>query len=194
MEFRVHVLLKSPHLLLSLRGLWMPPDPHKWTPLQRAAYNGYANVVEVLAPYCTEPNARDPSGLTPIQTAAYYGHSNVVRVLAPLVKNPNAPNYIGWTPIQYAAKMGHYDVIESLLELMHLTANINDPDPEGQKPSNRISKSGNLKLGNLLCSIPTNDQDSDPDTKNDETIYTETVYRIDPTTGQIGHFGDYFYC
>ena len=172
------------------------PDPHKWTPLQRAAYNGDANVVEVLAPYCNDLNDQDPSGLTPIQTAAYYGHTNVVRVLAPFLKNPNEPNYFGWTPIQYAAKMGHYDVIETLMGLMGQTANINDTDPEGQKPSNRISKSGNLKLGNLLCSFPKNDQDSDmskdPDSRNDEIMYTESVYRIDKN-GQIGHFGDYFY-
>ena len=68
------------------------------TPMLVAAYHGYTEIVEFLAPLTNNPNAPNRFGQTPIHWAAIRNHMEIVKFLAPLTDNPNAPDYYGITP------------------------------------------------------------------------------------------------
>ena len=72
---------------------------------------GSADIVEILAPLCDNPNAPNPEGWTPILVATNFGRTDIVQILAPLTENPNAPNAFGLTPIQKAAFHGYSEIV-----------------------------------------------------------------------------------
>jgi ankyrin len=87
------------------------PAPDKWTPLQHAARNGHAKIVELLAPTVDDANAPTPDGYTPAQLAARYGHVEVTKYFVSILDNPNDEDILGFTPVQCAIKGGHWEVV-----------------------------------------------------------------------------------
>ena len=77
--------------LAPLSGNPNSPNDFRYTPIHRAAFNGYTEteIVKILAPLSNNPNAPDKKGNTPIYWAAYWGYTEIVKILAPFTDNPN---------------------------------------------------------------------------------------------------------
>ena len=139
-------------------GEWRSPFFMVYT---RAAINGYAEVIKVLAPLYANPNAPDPSGWTPIQYAARNGQAEVLRILAPLSENPNEPyphhdgkehnvivgEKLSMTPILLAAINGH---VATIRVLAPLSENPNALGSTGKTPMQEAESRGHLEIVKIL--------------------------------------------
>jgi ankyrin repeat protein len=86
------------------------------TPLHKAAYKGYVDVVKLLLEHGADPNIKNKSGITPLYWAVFRGHVEVVKLLlehgAFAVKTPE-DNHDGYVNIlregsAYAAWLSVY--------------------------------------------------------------------------------------
>ena len=77
----------------------------KWrdTPLHRAAFWGYTEVVELLINNEVDVNAKDDYGCTPLHDAAEYSHLEIAEMLIGRGPNMNALDNIGDTPLDLAS-------------------------------------------------------------------------------------------
>ena len=75
--------------LAPLSGNPNSPNDFRYTPIHRAAFNGYTEIVKILAPLSNNPNAPDKYGRTPIDFAAKNGHYHLVNILDSLIDYPN---------------------------------------------------------------------------------------------------------
>ncbi|KAF2832802.1 hypothetical protein CC86DRAFT_389249 [Ophiobolus disseminans] len=94
-------------------------DNDGWTPLMRAVWNGYKDIIEVLLSVGkADVEAKDNDGQTPLMWAASRGHRDTVKVLLSVGKaDVEAKDNDGQTPLMRAALKGHKDTTEVLLSL-----------------------------------------------------------------------------
>ncbi|RWA08874.1 hypothetical protein EKO27_g6231 [Xylaria grammica] len=96
------------------------------TPLHRAAWGGFLDVVGLLLSRGSNANAADRRGNTALHLAADMGFGEVVRRLCEQTQSSvNSQGRNGLTPLHYAALSGHYDVAEILIS-NNATINIKD--------------------------------------------------------------------
>ena len=76
----------------------------KWrdTPLHRAAFWGYTEVVELLINNEVDVNAKDKYGCTPLHDAAEYSHLKIAEMLINRAPDMNALDNNGDTPLDLA--------------------------------------------------------------------------------------------
>ena len=76
----------------------------KWrdTPLHRAAFWGYTEVVELLINNEVDVNAKDKYGCTPLHDAAEYSHFEIAEMLINRAPDMNAMDNNGDTPLDLA--------------------------------------------------------------------------------------------
>ena len=76
----------------------------KWrdTPLHRAAFWGYTEVVELLINNEVDVNAKDKYGCTPLHDAAEYSHLEIAEMLINRAPDMNALAHNGDTPLDLA--------------------------------------------------------------------------------------------
>ncbi len=86
----------------------------EYTPLNFAAYNGFADVVQVLIDHGANINAIDEQGRTPLHEAAGQNQLRITRLLIDHGANIHATDKDGRTPLSVAINAG-YDEIAQLL-------------------------------------------------------------------------------
>ncbi|MDG3085551.1 ankyrin repeat domain-containing protein [Vibrio hannami] len=106
--------------LMKLGGDQTIPDHYmKAIPLHKAAYNGHAQIIEILSEYsgfCEALNAQGPNnGYTPLHDAVWHGHKLAVEKLIAAGARTDLRGYDGKTPLDLA-KEYHYQSIIKLLE------------------------------------------------------------------------------
>ena len=76
----------------------------KWrdTPLHRAAFWGYIEIVELLINNEVDVNAKDKYGCTPLHDAAEYSHLEIAEMLINRAPDMNALDNNGDTPLDLA--------------------------------------------------------------------------------------------
>ena len=76
----------------------------KWrdTPLHRAAFWGYTEIVELLINNEVDVNAKDKYGCTPLHDAAEYSHLEIAEMLINRAPDMNALDNNGDTPLDLA--------------------------------------------------------------------------------------------
>ena len=76
----------------------------KWrdTPLHRAAFWGYTEIVELLINNEVDVNAKDKYGCTPLHDAAEYSHLEIAEMLINRAPDMNALAHNGDTPLDLA--------------------------------------------------------------------------------------------
>ena len=76
----------------------------KWrdTPLHRAAFWGYTEIVELLINNEVDVNAKDKYGCTPLHDAAEYSHLEIAEMLINRAPDMNAVDNNGDTPLDLA--------------------------------------------------------------------------------------------
>ena len=101
------------------------PDVDYFTPIHYAAEKGHKDIVEWLAKFTDEPNARSKGSdiscnyeYTPMHLASENGHLEVVKVLVECTNNPNPKTRTGVTPLYVAAQNGHKNIVKYLMELV----------------------------------------------------------------------------
>jgi hypothetical protein len=77
-------------------------DQNKWTALMHAAFNGHADVVELLLEKDANPELEDNIGNTALNLAATTGYQQVVRILRDYDAKINHMNSKGISPLQVA--------------------------------------------------------------------------------------------
>jgi len=113
-------LTETLNVLMKVGGDQTIPDHYmKAIPLHKAAYNGHAQVIDVLSRYpgFTETlNAQGPNnGYTPLHDAVWHGHVDAAKKLIARGAKTNLKGYDGKTPLDLA-KQYHYQSIINLLE------------------------------------------------------------------------------
>ena len=85
-----------------------------WTPLHKAAYEGYREIVELLIAKGADVNAKNKRGMTPLHLAAEYGRNQVVELLIAKGADVNAEDEDGETPLNRAIKVKQTDLADLL--------------------------------------------------------------------------------
>ena len=77
----------------------------KWgdTPLHRAAFWGYTEIVELLINNEVDVNSKDDYGSPPLHDAAEYSHLEIAEMLIDRAPDMNALDYNGDTPLDLAS-------------------------------------------------------------------------------------------
>ena len=148
-------------LLIKLKDVHQLTNDEKLNRLRRAAIDGIIDLVKILAPLTTNPNAPNEDDVTAIHYAAKRGHVEIINILASFTINPNFPSHrgFGYTPIYWAAYWGHPEVIKVLAPL---TSNPNAPakdvNPSARKetPMQIALERGHQEVVNILSSYVQN--------------------------------------
>ncbi len=74
-----------------------------WTPLHRAASEGYVNLAELFIEHGADVDARTNTGRTPLHVAAWNGHLDIIKLLEESGADMNAQDDDGQTPLHKAA-------------------------------------------------------------------------------------------
>ena len=137
------------------------------TPIYVAAYNGYTEVVKVLALLTDKPNAPKNNGITPIYEAAWIGFTEIVKILVHFTDNLNVPDKIVRTPIYSAPCFGYTEIVKILAPL---TDNANFPDEDRNTPIFQAALKGHTEIVKILAPLTDN-----PNTPN---YYDETPISV----------------
>lgn len=86
-----------------------------WTPLQKAACDGYVQIVDLLLQYKADPNLADKKGNTPLHFAVLKGHEVIISLLLKNGANPNAENNKKDTPLSLAVKYKNFKLMAELM-------------------------------------------------------------------------------
>jgi uncharacterized protein len=89
-----------------------PVNQSGWTPLMYAAYEGRADMVELLLARGAEVNARSPNLSTPLMLAARNGHMEAVRLLLKAGAETELKNDQGYTAEAWANNAGNTDAAD----------------------------------------------------------------------------------
>src|ERR1700722_16444966 len=90
-------------------------DPHSYTALILAAYNGKAATVDFLIQKGANPCATDAKGNSSLMGVAFKGETGIAQRLIAAHCDVNARNDAGQTALMMAAMFGRTDVVKMLL-------------------------------------------------------------------------------
>ncbi|KAJ6010949.1 hypothetical protein N7451_002361, partial [Penicillium sp. IBT 35674x] len=135
--------------LRAVLGQWLP---HCLTPLEMAAYCGYATVVRMLLAAGADPNTQDSLGDTPLSSAASCepqdGEAIVKLLLATEGIHLNPQDHAGRTPLSIAAEAGHKAVRDLLFTMEGVDPGLGDF--EDRTPLSWAEDSGNEAVAELI--------------------------------------------
>ncbi len=89
-----------------------PKDWGLQTPLYQAAWNGHADLVEMLLANGANPNLGNSIGMTPLHGAAGMGRETTTRQLLADGAEVNAKDMDGRTPLRLARDRGHHELFQ----------------------------------------------------------------------------------
>eukprot|EP01087_Luapelamoeba_hula_P019755 TRINITY_DN659_c0_g2_i1.p1 TRINITY_DN659_c0_g2~~TRINITY_DN659_c0_g2_i1.p1 ORF type:complete len:592 (+),score=188.72 TRINITY_DN659_c0_g2_i1:1216-2991(+) len=87
------------------------------TPLERAAKNGHAKIVEYLLGYHADVNAAPVGGETPLLVASLNNHVDIVKLLLGHGADPSLASCSGFTALRVATLQGHTDIVNLLVHV-----------------------------------------------------------------------------
>jgi uncharacterized protein len=87
-----------------------------YTPLQRAAVNGYLAAIAALLEAGAHVDGVDSAGFTPLMVAAWHGHKAAIDALVAAGADVHRANNRGLTALHYASMYGRLDAARVLLE------------------------------------------------------------------------------
>lgn len=123
-------------------------DEDGWSPLCRAASNGFFDVVKLLLENGASLTAVNPIGWAPVHCAADSGHEEVLELLIEHGGDIAATVH-GWMPLTMAADKGYVAVVRMLLEKG--AAYAVEPWPcRGWTPLIQAARSGNVEVVKML--------------------------------------------
>jgi hypothetical protein len=128
-------------------------DENGETPLHRAAFFGYSEIVDLLLKHGASVDARSyvtvalTGGDTPLQLASIKGHVEIVKLLLEHHANVNSTDGLLLTPLHSAAWKGYTEIVKLLLE--H-GADVNAINKTGMTPLNLASNKHHTETVNLL--------------------------------------------
>ena len=85
-----------------------------WTPLHKAAYEGYREIVELLIAKGADVNAKTKYGTTPLHTASDSGYKEIAELLIAKGADVNAQGITGGTPLDSAVGEDHTETADLL--------------------------------------------------------------------------------
>lgn len=106
-----------------------------WTALQKAACDGYLQIVNLLLQHKANPNLKDKQGFSPLHFAVIKGHHEVATLLLKSGANPNAENRKGETPLSLAVKYKNFKLVAELM------AYVKPEDPAASAVAKPLKKS-----------------------------------------------------
>jgi ankyrin repeat protein len=115
--------------------------------LYLAAWNGHADVAELLLAAGADVGVKDSDGRTPLHLAARYGHADVAEPLLAAGADAEAKDSYNRTPLHRAAWYGHTDVVEQLLAA---GADVEVKDSGGQTPLHLAARGGHGDVVDVL--------------------------------------------
>ncbi len=129
------------------------------TPLHFAAYNGHAEVLELLLKDGANVDERNANNSTPLHFAAQEGHVKAVELLLKHNADTSLQSDVngGYTALHFAADEGHVEVVELLIEK---GANIDARNNDGYKPIHLAAKEDHIEIVELLSKQPANKVDA----------------------------------
>jgi len=113
------------------------------TPLHRAAYSGFVNVVNTLLNNGAEVNIVNNRNKTALHYATLNGHDDVIRELLINKANINVKDSFGRSPLCWGALKGHNDAVKMLLKN---GADVNFIDDNNQTALHMASQGGHCNV------------------------------------------------
>lgn len=127
-------------------------DANGRTALMMAAFEGYADVVELLIEHGAEVDRRDGAGRTAVMYAASGPFPETVELLLESGADVNLIDAAeGWTALMFAAAEGQQPVVEVLLRS---GADVELTDQDGDKAIDHARERGQAHIVALLESRP----------------------------------------
>jgi len=127
-------------------------DANGRTALMMAAFEGFAEVVELLLDHGSEVDRRDGAGRTALMYASSGPFPQTVELLIQRGADINLIDTTeGWTALMFAASEGHQPVVDALLR--H-GANLEIADQDGDKAIDHARYRGQIHIVALLDSWP----------------------------------------
>ncbi|KAH8283571.1 hypothetical protein KR018_006808 [Drosophila ironensis] len=96
-------------------------DNDGYTPLHRAAYNNFQDLVKLLLQYHADPNARTNLGWTPLHSACKWNNADCAHLLLQFGADPNAESEGQQTPLHITATVSNCRNTASVLLLHRYT-------------------------------------------------------------------------
>ncbi|ORX42535.1 ankyrin [Piromyces finnis] len=90
-------------------------DNEKETPLLKASYNGFKDIVNFLKMKKANINFKDREGWTALHNACSRGFCDIVQLLINSEADINSQNITGQTPLMIACSKGYLDIIQLLI-------------------------------------------------------------------------------
>jgi ankyrin repeat protein len=122
-------------------------DPHGYTALILAAYNGQATTVDLLIQKGANPCATDSKGNSSLMGVAFKGETAIAKRLIAAGCDVNARNDAGQTALMMAALFGQTDVVKLLLAD---GANVELKDNSGNTASSLAEQQANRMMAKIL--------------------------------------------
>ena len=131
-------------------------DSNGISPMHKAAENGHASVLQLLAQVVTSQGRRlvdweiptKNDGWTPLHLSAGHGHLTAVQCLIQYGANVHVCDKYGRTPLHRASYKGHLSIIECLH--LHGGASIHCADRDGDTPLHDAYHGGHLDVVQYL--------------------------------------------
>lgn len=139
------VLLFAPGVLMSVSEL---RSNLRWTPLQKAAFQGDLAVVEALIEGGADVDEKAYKNTTALPLAVEQGHEAVVRALLAVDARVNVIGHVNLgSPLALASVLGHVEIARLLLQ--H-GANVEQTDLEGAAPLFIAAQHGQRDIVDVL--------------------------------------------
>ncbi len=122
---------------------------NKWneSPLTKAAYRGFFDIVKILIENGADVNLKTKNGHTALTLAAYQGHTNIVKVLIENGARINSATNLKDTALTLAAYQGHIDIVKMLI---FNGASIGRANKEGNTALALAAKNGHHEIVEML--------------------------------------------
>lgn len=122
-------------------------DERGWTPLMISAFNGNADIAELLIRSGADVHMRDTAGYGPMHWAAFNGYTNVIKLLLAKGGDVNARSQHGWTALLQGATRGH---LAACRELVAAGADVNLASNDGWTALHKACANGHIEVVKLL--------------------------------------------
>lgn len=117
------------------------------TPLHYAAWEGNAEIIQLLINAGSLINEKNSADYTPLHFAATNGNIDSVRLLINAGADINQKSPIGGTPLNQAARAGHVEIVRLLI---NMGAHLNEKDSAERTPLHAAAERNHVEIVRLL--------------------------------------------